>query len=300
MKKHRTLWVIIIVIVVLAAAAAGVWFWLQSRLDETQQAHQTVYAEYQAMTAAADQVTLTVTEDGSAIGSYDMQALGLRDDLLQKVNAQFSEIDRMPDAQFAALPLKERLDWAKLGLKPAATVSPDLGQLDLSAVLADLQSVKRTAAQDAYIDLVDGVYTVHEEVAGDELNAAAVQEGLQTAAAGLAVTPSGAQNATFELTSVDCSEAPAITTATLPIRPTASSAPRWRSWRSRSISTRIPNSCRTARRRLRATIWPPSSIWRRTARSPSMKRSSRRRSRSGRRNIISMTRRSSSIPGSRA
>ena len=215
MKKHRALWVIIIVIVVLAAAAAGVWFWLQSRLDETQQAHQTVYAEYQAMTAAADQVTLTVTEDGSAIGSYDMQTLGLRDDLLQKVNAQFSELDRMPDAQFAALPLKDRLDWAKLGLKPAATVSPDLGQLDLSAVLADLQSVKRTAAQDAYIDLVDGVYTVHEEVAGDELNAAAVQEGLQTAAAGLAVTPSGAQNATFELTSVDCYETPAITTATL-------------------------------------------------------------------------------------
>ena len=51
MKKHRALWVIIIVIVVLAAAAAGVWFWLQSRLDETQQAHQAVYAKYQAMTA---------------------------------------------------------------------------------------------------------------------------------------------------------------------------------------------------------------------------------------------------------
>ena len=57
MKKHRALWVIIIVIVVLAAAAAGVWFWLQSRLDETQQAHQAVYAKYQTMTAAADQVT---------------------------------------------------------------------------------------------------------------------------------------------------------------------------------------------------------------------------------------------------
>ena len=215
MKKHRALWVIIIVIVVLAAAAAGVWFWLQSRLDETQQAHQAVYAKYQTMTAAADQVTLTVTEDGSAIGSYDMQALGLRDDLLQKVNAQFSEIDRMTDEQFAALPLQDRLDWAKRDLGATDRVTPDLGQLELSAVLADLQSVKRTAAQDAYIDLVDGVYTVHEEVAGDELNVTAVQEGLQTAAAGLAVTPSGAQNATFELTSVDCYETPAITTATL-------------------------------------------------------------------------------------
>ena len=215
MKKHRALWVIIIVIVVLAAAAAGVWFWLQSRLDETQQAHQAVYAKYQTMTAAVDQVSLTVTEDGSPIGSYDMQTLGLRDGLLARVSAQFSALDRMTDEQFAALPLQDRLDWAKRDLGATDRVTPDLGQLELSAVLADLQSVKRTAAQDAYIDLVDGVYTVHEEVAGDELNAAAVQEGLQTAAAGLAVTPSGAQNATFELTSVDCYETPAITTATL-------------------------------------------------------------------------------------
>ena len=215
MKKHRALWVIIIVIVVLAAAAAGVWFWLQSRLDETQQAHQTVYAKYQTMTAAVDQVSLTVTEDGSPIGSYDMQTLGLRDGLLARVSAQFSALDRMTDEQFAALPLQDRLDWAKRDLGATDRVTPDLGQLELSAVLADLQSVKRTAAQDAYIDLVDGVYTVHEEVAGDELNVAAVQEGLQTAAAGLAVTPSGAQNATFELTSVDCYETPAITTATL-------------------------------------------------------------------------------------
>ena len=215
MKKHRALWVIIIVIVVLAAAAAGVWFWLQSRLDETQQAHQAVYAEYQAMTAAADQLSLTVTEDGSPIGSYDMQALGLRDGLLVRISSQFSELDRMPDAQFAALPLEDRLGWAKQGLKPAATVTPDLGQLDLSAVLADLQSIRRTAPEDAYIDLVDGVYTVHDAVDGDELNVSAVQEGLQTAAAGLAVTPSGAENVTFELTSVDCYRKPAITTDSL-------------------------------------------------------------------------------------
>ncbi len=215
MKKHRALWVIIIVIVVLAAAAAGVWFWLQSRLDETQQAHQAVYAKYQTMTAAVDQVSLTVTEDGSPIGSYDMQTLGLRDGLLARVSAQFSALDRMTDEQFAALPLQDRLDWAKRDLGATDRVTPDLGQLELSAVLADLQSVKRTAPEDAYIDLVDGVYTVHDAVAGDELNVTAVQEGLQTAAAGLAVTPSGAQNATFELTSVDCYETPAITTATL-------------------------------------------------------------------------------------
>ena len=215
MKKHRALWVIIIVIVVLAAAAAGVWFWLQSQLDEMQQAHQAVYAKYQTMTAAVDQVSLTVTEDGSPIGSYDMQALGLRDGLLVRISSQFSELDRMPDAQFAALPLEDRLDWAKRDLGVVDRVTPDLGQLDLSAVLADLQSIRRTAPEDAYIDLVDGVYTVHDAVDGDELNVSAVQEGLQTAAAGLAVTPSGAENVTFELTTVDCYRKPAITADSL-------------------------------------------------------------------------------------
>jgi hypothetical protein len=215
MKKHRALWVIIIVIVVLAAAAAGVWFWLQSRLDETQQAHQAVYAKYQTMTAAVDQVSLTVTEDGSPIGSYDMQTLGLRDGLLARVSAQFSALDRMTDEQFAALPLQDRLDWAKRDLGATDRVTPDLGQLELSAVLADLQSVKRTAPEDAYIDLVDGVYTVHGAVAGDELNESAVQAGLQQAASGLAVTADGPADASFELTSVDCYQKPSVTTDTL-------------------------------------------------------------------------------------
>ena len=215
MKKHRALWVIIIVIVVLAAAAAGVWFWLQSRLDETQQAHQAVYAKYQTMTAAVDQVSLTVTEDGSPIGSYDMQTLGLRDGLLARVSAQFSALDRMTDEQFAALPLQDRLDWAKRDLGATDRVTPDLGQLELSAVLADLQSVKRTAPEDAYIDLVDGVYTVHDAVAGDELNESAVQAGLQQAASGLAVTADGPADASFELTSVDCYQKPSVTTDTL-------------------------------------------------------------------------------------
>ena len=62
---------------------------------------------------------------------------------------------------------------------------------------------------------MDGVYTVHDAVDGDELNVSAVQEGLQTAAAGLAVTPSGAENVTFELTTVDCYRKPAVTTDSL-------------------------------------------------------------------------------------
>lgn len=98
---------IIIVIVVLAAAAAGGWYWLSSNAAQAELAHRAVYAQYEAMTAAVDQVTLTVTEDGSPVGEYDLQALGLYDDLTGKVAAQFSETDRMTDVQFAALTIKE-------------------------------------------------------------------------------------------------------------------------------------------------------------------------------------------------
>ena len=215
MKKHRALWVIIIVILVLAAAAAGVWFWFSSRASGTEAEHQTVYDRYTAMTAAVDTLRLNVTEDGSAIGSYDMQTLGLRDDLLQKVNAQFSALDRLPAEQYAALSMQEKLAWGKLDHAAPLSCTPDLGQLELSAVLADLQSVKRTAPEDAYIDLVDGVYTVHDAVAGDELNESAVQAGLQQAASGLAVTADGPADVSFELTSVDCYQKPSVTTDTL-------------------------------------------------------------------------------------
>ena len=220
MKKHRALWVILIVIVVLAAAAAGVWYWFTSRAAQAEQTHHDVYTQFTSMTAAVDQLTLTVTEDGSPIGTYDMQTLGLRDDLIAKAAAQFSETDRLNDEQFAALGIREKLDWAKqLHTAPAACM-PDLGKLDVTAVLRDLQSVRRTAPVDAYVELADGVYTVHPEVAGDELNENAVVTGLQNAASVLAVEAAGAagaevQNAEFELTSVDCYKTPAVTTGTL-------------------------------------------------------------------------------------
>ena len=183
MKKHRALWVILIVIVVLAAAAAGGWYWLSTKAAQAEQAHSTVYAQYASMTAAVDNVTLTVTEDGSPVGEYDLQKLGLRDDLMNKVTAQFSETDRMTAEQFAALGIRETL--------------------------------KGAAAENAYTVLEDGVYTVHAEVPGNELNEPAVLDGLRASAASLGVTADGPQDAAFELTSVDCYKQPEITTATL-------------------------------------------------------------------------------------
>ena len=215
MKKHRALWVILIVIVVLAAAAAGGWYWLSTKAAQAEQAHSTVYAQYASMTAAVDSVTLTVTEDGSPVSEYDLQKLGLRDDLMNKVTAQFSETDRMTAEQFAALGIREKLNWAKNAHPAPYPCTVSMEQFDAAAVLADLQSMKRTAAENAYTVLEDGVYTVHAEVPGNELNEPAVLDGLRASAASLGVTANGPQDASFELTSVDCYKQPEITTATL-------------------------------------------------------------------------------------
>ena len=215
MKKHRALWVILIVIVVLAAAAAGVWYWLSSNAAQAELAHRAVYAQYEAMTAAVDQVTLTVTEDGSPVGEYDLQALGLRDDLMNKVAAQFSETDRMTDEQFAALGTREKLDWAKGDRSEPYACTVSMDKFDAASVLEELLRMKRTAPESAYTTLEDGVYTVHAEVPGTELNEAAVLDGLRAAASTLGVTADGPQDASFELTSVDCYKQPEITTETL-------------------------------------------------------------------------------------
>lgn len=88
-------------------------------------------------------------------------------------------------------------------------------QFDAAAVLADLRNMKRTAAENAYTTLEDGVYTVHAEVPGTELNEQTVLDGLRAAVSVLGVTADGPQDTAFELTSVDCYKQPEITTATL-------------------------------------------------------------------------------------
>ena len=215
MKKHRALWVILIVIVVLAATAAGIWYWLSSDAAQAELSHRAIYAQYESMTAAVGQVTLTVTEDGSPAGEYDLQALGLYDGLMNKVTAQFSDLDRMTDEQFAALGIREKLDWAKGNRSAPYACAVSMAKFDASAVLDELRHMKRTAPESAYTTLEDGVYTVHAEVPGTELNEQAVLDGLRTAAATLGVSADGPQDASFELTSVDCYKQPEITTETL-------------------------------------------------------------------------------------
>lgn len=214
MKKHRTLWIILIVVLVLTAAAAGVWYYFHTNAQQTDAAHEQVYAQYQAMLAAVDETVLTVTENGSAIGAYDLQTLGLREALVDAITAQFSAVDRMTPEQYAALPMQDKLDWEKTHVAPALRCTVNMLRFDGSAVIEDLQQVERHAPQNAYLALEDGVYTLHEEVAGDTLDTAAVQAGLEEAAATLAVTADGPVCAQFAVDE-SCYIPPAVRADTL-------------------------------------------------------------------------------------
>lgn len=215
MKKHRTLWIILIVLLVLAAAAVGVWYYFSSSAQQTDTAHEQVYTQYQSMLAAVDETVLTVTENGSAIGAYNLQALGLREALVASVNAQFSTIDRMTPEQYAALSIQEKLDWEESHVVPATSCAVDMAHFDASAILEDLQQVARTAPQDAYLALEDGIYTLHPEVAGDTLDIDAVQAGLQQVAATLGVNADGPICAEFSLDTADYYIQPAMRADTL-------------------------------------------------------------------------------------
>lgn len=80
------------------------------------------------------------------------------------------------------------------------------------AVVSDLEAVSRHPAQDAYMTFADEKFCVVDEVPGNELQLEPVRAALREAVSGLTVSTDGAQNVSFELTSVpDCYAAPEIT-----------------------------------------------------------------------------------------
>lgn len=214
MKKHRILFIVLAIVLLLAAAAVGVWLYLSASAQKTDAEQQSVYAQYSDMLAAVDALRLEVCEQGAPVGSYDMQTLGLREDLLQQVNAQFSQLDRLSPEQYAALSVSEKLGWAKQPRSTPQRCEANMTLFDASAILDALYSLTREAPQDAYIVLENGVYTVHDEIGGQTLDEAAVLSGLQQAASSLAVSVDGPVNATYELTQQAYIQ-PAVTVSTL-------------------------------------------------------------------------------------
>lgn len=210
MKKG---WIIALCVLLLLGAGAGYSYYrLHGAAQEAEQTQQALYEQYQAMLKNAEQTTLTVTENGETAGTYTLSQLGLLEPTQQAITAGFTADERMDPAVFAQKSMADKLQWRSQAHTQPGPVRVDTVRYTDEAVVSDLEALSRHPAQDAYMTFADEKFCVVDEVPGNELQLEPVRAALREAASGLTVDAGGAQNVSFELTSVpDCYAAPEIT-----------------------------------------------------------------------------------------
>lgn len=86
-----------------ALLCAGVWFFLTTARQNAaaEAAHDAVLQEYAQLEQSAADTALTVTENGSEIGRYSLEALGVQRGTENAVTAAFSATDLMDAEAFS-------------------------------------------------------------------------------------------------------------------------------------------------------------------------------------------------------
>lgn len=198
-----------IILAVLVLAAGGYAFITTSdSVAAAEAAHTAIYDQYLQMCRNAEQSSLTVTEDGIVVGTYTLGELGVLENTLKAIDATYSEVDRMEPHVFANLTTKEKLEWQR-GAYP--TVPVDLKRLDVYPAMEQLVLTPRGQSKDAYVKFVDGRFELHEEVYGNQLQVATVQNAMMQSMEGMSISLDGPAQARFEVTSCDAYIGPART-----------------------------------------------------------------------------------------
>ena len=167
--KKRTV-VLIVLLVLLVILAALICF----ALVRSAAAHDAVYADYSAAISAVENTTLTVTENGSAVGVYSLAGLSVRDATLAAASAPYSAIDRMDPDAFARCSIKTRLEYLRAPRPEPQPVAIVTDGLDAAELLSDLHARRRTPSTDAHVEFSDGAYRIVPESQGTEIDDAAV------------------------------------------------------------------------------------------------------------------------------
>lgn len=167
--KKRTV-VLIVLLVLLVILAALICF----ALVRSAEAHDAVYADYSAAISAVENTTLTVTENGSAVGVYSLAGLSVRDATLAAASAPYSAIDRMDPDAFARCSIKTRLEYLRAPRPEPQPVAIVTDGLDAAELLSDLHAKRRSPSTDAHVEFSDGAYRVVPESQGTEIDDAAV------------------------------------------------------------------------------------------------------------------------------
>lgn len=208
-KGSKILLIVLAALVLLAGAGAFALVRLDTRAKEN---HAALAIELSAREAWLGDTKVRLTENGAEIGTYTLPELGLAENAKQALKAGLSQTDLLPEVDFEALGLLDRLRWLKDSDAAAPDVTLDLTALDAAKPEQDANATSREAPQDAHVSLEDGKFTVVEAVQGNTLKEGAVLEAISNALEGVTDAGQAPQTIDAELTAVDCYEAPEITT----------------------------------------------------------------------------------------
>lgn len=212
MRKSRIVLVVLICLILLEVVGAGALVLHILHGAEADQA--AVYAQYTALLDSGERSVLTVTEDGKTIGTYTLAGLGLWADFQTAAEGRFSRTDRMEPEAFAALPIREKLNWDRESHPGVSSLPVNTAHLNAEAVLRDLSQEIRPKAQSAYAYFDGTAFQICPEVPGRVLNQDAVLDALNARAAAMTVSAGQPAAVTLELTDFDCYVPPEITAET--------------------------------------------------------------------------------------
>lgn len=208
-KASKILLIVLAAVLVFAGAGAFVLLRLDARAKEN---HAALANELSARKTWLEQTKVRLTENGAQIGTYTLPELGLAENAEKTLAAGLSQLDLLPEADFEALGLFDRLKWSGSAAHTVRDVTLELAALDVSKPEQDANAISREAPQDAHISLEDGKFTVVEAVNGNTLKEGAVLEAISNALKNVTDTGQAPQTIDAELTALDCYEAPKITT----------------------------------------------------------------------------------------
>ena len=172
MKKRTITLIVLLAILVVLAALVCVG------LVKSAEAHDAVYADYDAAVSAVEGAALTVIENGSTVGTYSLADLGVRDATLAAASAPYSAVDRMDADAFARCSIKTRLEYLRAARPEPQPVEIVADGFDASEVLSDLHAKRRTPSTDAHVEFKDGAYQIVPETQGSEIDDEAVTAAL--------------------------------------------------------------------------------------------------------------------------
>lgn len=185
MKKKSWITQLIIALAILfAVVLLAVSFW-NIRSSET---YMESYVRYSELEKGMKQAKLTVMENGSIVGVYDLEQLGLLNHMEKTAQECFGFIGAPEAENFSKLSVKERRMAFRNVEK--GSVSVDMDILDTTEILEDLQTVNR------------GKGDLFPEDLGAQVDEAALRDVLETELSHWAATEEGMENRTIILS--DC------------------------------------------------------------------------------------------------